>query len=211
MTNAAGEFCIFEIHKSFKWLVSTDKVGTNPPSAITNIPSSACSTFHDTVSPPPTAHWHPSARMLLTQLYGSTPSEEDLSGRLVLRADGHVVGGPTVRKTTEVEWSDPEGLKPVGGKWSVYVNEKGQSRLELTLVLSFKKAEQLEMDGVVMMVEGWNNETQQMEAHPQIFGSVFRRLGKTEMEDGEGDFSMIKTAKEGKLVATVGSQQGRIW
>lgn len=46
---------------------------------------------------------------------------------------------------------------------------------------------------------------------PQVFGSVYKRNGEV-LEEGEGDFGMMKVpAGEDKLVATVGSQQKRIW
>lgn len=46
---------------------------------------------------------------------------------------------------------------------------------------------------------------------PQVFGSVYKRNGEV-LEGGEGDFGMMKVpAREDKLVATVGSQQKRIW
>ena len=49
------------------------------------------------------------------------------------------------------------------------------------------------------------------EPQPQVFGGVRKRNGEV-MEAGEGDFSMMKvSAGDDKLVATVGSQQSRIW
>lgn len=132
------------------------------------------------------------------------------------------MGGPTVRKTPGVEWSDPEGLKPVGGRWSVYSDKRkgGQSRLQFSIILSFQKKQQLEMDGVVLMVNGIDEiESGGREGalesagdpKPQVFGGVRKRNGVA-VEAGEGDFSMMKVpAGEDKLVATVGTQQKRIW
>lgn len=118
-----------------------------------------------------------------------------------------------MRKTPGVTWSDPDGLQPVGGRWSVYLDEDTRrTRFEFTILLSFKKKQQLEMDGVVMRVDSWNEQTGEVEPQLQIFGSVSKRNGDTEMEVGEGDFSMVKVSTgEDKLVATVGTQQRRIW
>lgn len=82
----------------------------------------------------------------------------------------------------------------------------------MTIVLSHEKKQQLEMDGVVMMVDGFDEQMDAAEPQPQIFGGVFKRNGDAGMEAGEGDFSMMKIpAGEDKLVATVGSQQRRFW
>lgn len=148
------------------------------------------------------------------QLYGTTGNREDVSGRLILRADGQVVGGPAVRRTPEVEWSDPEGLRPVGGHWEVYKDdETGRTRLEFTIILSFQKKQQLEMDGVVMIVDAWDDITGGKEHQPQVFGSVLKRNGDGVVEGKAGDFSMMKvsTGDDGRLVATVGSQRKRMW
>ncbi len=140
--------------------------------------------------------------------------------------DQQVVGGPTVRKTPEVQWSDPEGLQPVGGRWSVYSDKRTRrARLRFTIVLSFQKKQQLNLDGVVLMVDGATGvgaaaQGEQAasgtgggggEPQPQVFGGVRKRNGEV-IEAGEGDFSMMKvSAGDDKLVATVGSQQGRMW
>lgn len=142
--------------------------------------------------------------------------------------DQKVVGGPTVRKTPGVEWSDPEGLQPVGGRWAVYSDKRtSRARLRFTIVLSFEKKQRLEMDGTVMMVDGMGETGGLLsegsdgegagavelggEPKPQVFGGVFKHNGEV-MEDGEGDFSMMKVpAGEDNLVATVGSQQKRFW
>lgn len=140
-----------------------------------------------------------------------------------------VIGGPTVRNTPGVEWSDPEGLKPVGGRWGIYSDERtGRSRLRFIIVLSFEKKQQLEMDGVVLMVDGamgdmatqgagkaeggaLGSAPRDSEPQPQVFGGVRKRSGDS-LETGEGDFSMMKVpAGTDKLVATVGSQQKRFW
>lgn len=134
-----------------------------------------------------------------------------------------MVGGPTVRKTPGVEWSDPEGLQPVGGRWAVYSDKRtSRARLRFTIVLSFQKKQQLEMDGTVLMVDGMGETggsdeegggTVELsgEPKPQVFGGVFKRNGEV-MDEGEGDFSMMKVpAGDDKLVATVGSQQKRFW
>lgn len=137
-----------------------------------------------------------------------------MSGRVILRADGQVIGGPTVRKTPGVAWSDPEGLRPVGGQWEVYSDKKtGRTRLKFTIILSFQKKQQLEMDGVVMSVEGGSEGGAALEPQLQIFGSVTKRSGgRAEPEAGGGDFSMTKIpAGEGELIATVGSQRKRLW
>ncbi|CAM9187367.1 unnamed protein product [Ectocarpus sp. 6 AP-2014] len=170
----------------------------------------------------------PEAMVGFWKLYGSTGDGEDLSGRVILRADGQVVGGPTVRKTPGVEWSDPEGLQPVGGRWAIYSDKRtSRARLRFTIVLSFEKKQQLEMDGTVLMVDGMGemggllsegNDGEGVgevelggDPKPQVFGGVFKRNGEV-MDDGEGDFSMMKVpAGEDKLVATVGSQQKRFW
>ncbi|CAN0137057.1 unnamed protein product [Ectocarpus fasciculatus] len=170
----------------------------------------------------------PEAMVGFWKLYGSTGDGEDLSGRVILRADGQVVGGPTVRKTPGVEWSDPEGLQPVGGRWAIYSDKRtGRARLRFTIVLSFQAEQQLEMDGTVLMVDGMGetgglrsegSDTDRGgavelggEPKPQVFGGVFKRNGEV-MDAGEGDFSMMKVpAGEDKLVATVGSQQKRFW
>lgn len=119
----------------------------------------------------------------------------------------------------------------MGGSWGVYSDERtGRARLRFTILLSFQKKQQLEMDGVVLMVDGSMGEmagqTQQgakaeggavesapgdVEAQPQVFGGVRKRSGEA-LETGEGDFSMMKVpAGMDKLVATVGSQQKRVW
>lgn len=140
-----------------------------------------------------------------------------------------VIGGPAVRTTPGVKWSDPEGLKPVGGRWGVYSDTRtGRSRLRFTIVLSFKKKHQLEMDGVVLMVDGAMGDMAGQgaamaggaalesvpgdgEPQPQVFGGVRKRSGEA-LETGEGDFSMMKVpAGMDKLIATVGSQQKRFW
>lgn len=123
-------------------------------------------------------------------------------------------------------WSDPEGLKPVGGRWAVYSDERtGRARLRFTIVLSFQKKQQLEMDGVVMMVDGAVGEMagqggaalesaatpEDVKPQPQVFGGVRKRSGEA-LEEGEGNFSMMKvSAGMDKLIATVGSQQKRFW
>lgn len=137
-----------------------------------------------------------------------------MSGRIILRADGQVVGGPAVRKTPEVKWSDEEGLKPVGGRWEVYTDEQtGRARLRFSLTLSFQKKQQLEMDGTVMMVDGWDEILGRSEVQAQVFGAVQKRTGEKMMAGKPGDFSMMKTVRgEGDvLVATVGSQSQRMW
>lgn len=141
------------------------------------------------------------------------------------------MGGPTVKNTPDVEWSDPEGLKPVGGRWGVYSDQRtGRARLQFTIVLSFQKKQQLEMDGVVLMVGGIPGEMAGQgaveagggalemapgdgEPQPQVFGDVRKRSGDAlETGEGEGDFSMMKVpAGMDNLIATVGSQQKRVW
>lgn len=111
-------------------------------------------------------------------------------------------------------WSDPEGLRPVGGEWQVYSDAKtGRARLKFTIVLSFQKKQQLEMDGVVMSVDGGSEGGAALEPQLQIFGGVSKRSGAAaEPEAGGGDFSMTKIpAGEGELIATVGSQRKRMW
>lgn len=159
----------------------------------------------------PTTHYRRSAAQ--SQLYGATGEREDISGQVILRADGQVIGGPTVRRTPGVTWSDPEGLRPVGGRWVVYKDEQtGQARIQFTIVLSFEKKQQLEMDGVVMAVDGWDETTGTAGIQLQIFGGVLKRSGGTETAKGQGDFSMMKMQTgEDKLIATVGSQQKRMW
>lgn len=85
------------------------------------------------------------------------------------------------------------------------------------------------MDGVVLMVDGAMGEMAgqgamkaeggaleaaapgDVEPQPQVFGSVRKRSGEA-LEKGEGGFSMMKVpAGMDKLVATVGSQQKRVW
>lgn len=87
------------------------------------------------------------------------------------------------------------------------------------------------MNGVVLMVDGVTGEMAAQELQhdkgegrvlesefgiggkplPQVFGSVYKRNGEV-LDRGEGDFSMMKVpAGEDKLVATVGSQQQRLW
>lgn len=136
-----------------------------------------------------------------------------MSGRLILRADGQVIGGPTVRTTPGVEWSDPEGLQPVGGEWVVYKDKNtGRARLNVKILLSHQKQHQLEMDGVVMTVDTRDEETGAVDLVPQVFGGVTKRNGDGETEAGEGDFSMMKVKTgEDKLVAIVGSQRKRLW
>lgn len=148
------------------------------------------------------------------QLYGATGKREDVSGRVILRADGQVIGGPTVRQTPDVEWSDPEGLKPVGGEWVVYSDvETGRTRLHMTIVLSHQKQQQLEMDGLIMSVSGsWNEDKGMSDSQLQIFGGVSKRNGEAGLEADEGDFSMMMVEAGGdKLIGTVGSQRRRIW
>lgn len=136
-----------------------------------------------------------------------------MSGRVILRADGQVIGGPTVRRTPDVKWSDPEGLQPVGGEWVVYKDPKnGRMRLNMTILLSREKKQQLEMDGVIMMVDTLDPDTGESEPQPQIFGGISKRIGDNTLEAGEGDFSMMRVSTgEEKLIASVGSQQRRIW
>lgn len=118
----------------------------------------------------------------------------------------------------------------MGGRWGVYSDKRtGRSRLRFTIVLSFQKKQQLEMDGVVLMVDGTMGEMAgqgavkaeggaldaaapgDAEPQPQVFGGVRKRSGEA-LESGEGDFSMMKVpAGMDKLVATVGSQQKRFW
>ena len=90
--------------------------------------------------------------------------------------------------------------------------QNGRTRLNMTIMLSHQKKQQLEMDGVIMMVDTFDPYTGESGPQPQIFGSVSKRSGDTEMEAGEGDFSMMKVPTgEDKLIASVGSQQRRLW
>lgn len=137
-----------------------------------------------------------------------------MSARIILRADGQVVGGPAVRITPEVKWSDEEGLRPVGGRWAVYADEQtGRARLQFSIVLSFQKQQQLDMDGVVMMVDAWDDTLGRSMLQPQVFGSVEKVSGESVMVGKPGDFSMMKTVKgeDDVFVATVGSQKQRLW
>lgn len=95
----------------------------------------------------------------------------------------------------------------------VYKDEQtGQARLQFTIVLSFEKKQQLQMDGVVMTVDGWDETTGTSGTQLQIFGGVLKSSGGTETPQGQGDFSMMKVQTgEDKLVGTVGSQQKRMW
>ncbi|CAN0354890.1 unnamed protein product [Discosporangium mesarthrocarpum] len=141
----------------------------------------------------------------------------DVSDRIIFRADGRVVGGPSMRETPEVSWSDPEGLRPQGGAWRVYKDDGGrQSRLRFTLIVSHAKEQWLELDGMVMMVDGYNERSGQVEAQPQIFGDVLKRMkvpggGETKEEEA-GDFSMMKIPTTGdSLIGTVNSKPQRLW
>lgn len=150
----------------------------------------------------------------MTQVYGATSDREDMSCRVILRADGQVVGGPPVRQTKDVKWSDPEGLRPVGGMWEIYKHEEtGRTRLSFTIILSFQKDQKLEMDGTVMMVDGFNEKTGESEQQPHVFGSVRKLEGERSAKGTLGDFSMKKivTSNDDNLVATVGSNPQRLW
>lgn len=119
-----------------------------------------------------------------------------------------------MRKTPEVIWSDEEGLRPVGGRWAVYADEQtGRARLQFCIVLSFEKQQQLEMDGVVMMVDTWDDTSAKNTLQPQVFGCVEKVSGERVMEGKPGDFSMMKTVKgeDDVVVATVGTQTKRLW
>lgn len=39
---------------------------------------------------------------------------------MVLRPDGQVMGGPVINAQAVTNWSDPDGLRPCGGRWAVY-------------------------------------------------------------------------------------------
>ena len=182
------------------------KINVYANAVVSTNSSSALSTLSPTPFGPPTT--------LPPQLYEATGDREDVSGRVILRADGQVIGGPTVRKTPGVAWSDPEGLRPVGGEWQVYSDAKtGRARLKFTIILSFQKKRQLEMDGVVMSVDGGTERGGEVEPQLHILGGVVKRSGgAAELEAREGDFSMTKIpAGEGELIATVGSQRKRLW
>lgn len=148
------------------------------------------------------------------QVYGTTGNREDVSCRIILRADGQVVGGPPVRLTPDVKWSDPEGLRPVGGSWEVYSQEEtGRARLAFNIIMSFQARQMLEMDGVIMLVDGFDEATGAPVREPHVFGSVFKRAGDEAVKGDPGDFSMKKvTAKDSSpLVASVGSSPQRMW
>lgn len=123
-----------------------------------------------------------------------------------------VVGGPPIKMTPNVKWSDPEGLRPEGGRWEVYSQKNtGRTRLRLTLIMSTEKQQQLELDGVVMMVDSWNGEKGMQEQQAQVFGGTWKRM-RDKVDDTPGDFSMTKIVTEDdQLFATVGSQQQRMW
>jgi hypothetical protein len=103
--------------------------------------------------------------------------------RIILRVDGQVAGGPTIRTSSELNVSWASDQKPAGGKWKEYVGFDGKRRLEIALIIPplgtlgrSAKRHALYYDGFVLEMLEYNSKTEEMDSRSKlrVFGNVTR-------------------------------------
>ena len=103
--------------------------------------------------------------------------------RIILRIDGQVAGGPTIRTSSELNVSWASDQKAAGGKWREYVGSDGKRRLEIVLNVPpassrdrNAKRQALYYDGFILEMLEYDQGTGGMDPVPKqrVFGNVTR-------------------------------------
>ena len=110
-------------------------------------------------------------------------AKEAEAERMILRVDGQVAGGPTIRSAADLNVSWACDQKAAGGKWREYAGMDGKRRLEVTLIIPASgswsrgaRRQALYFDGFVLNMLEYDSRTDKMDPSPKlrVFGNMSR-------------------------------------
>ncbi|CAM9488771.1 unnamed protein product [Phaeothamnion confervicola] len=120
-----------------------------------------------------------------------------VADRIILRADGQIMGGPVVSRQT-TSWSDPDGLRACGGNWEVKSGDDGRSKMLMRIFLTRARDVHLDFTGNIVAMDDVNNITGEARGVLRVFGDCTLRAER-------GFFSMEKvTTEDMVLIPSVG-------